>query len=113
MPTTPVLPVVALAVGFTRDRQSPAQAALLAEDQPCVDAEMVPTRWRGPGRNRHQQGCGRADRRGGTFGPDDRGVVTVIVVREVVDMAFLVAYASKHGATGGVAGRVAATRVRN
>ena len=57
--------------------------------------------------------AGRADRRGGTFGPDGRGVVTVIVVREVVDMAFLVAYASKHGATGGVAGRVAATRVRN
>ena len=44
MPTTPVLPVVALAVGFARDRQSPAQAALLAEDQPFVDAEMVPTR---------------------------------------------------------------------
>ena len=44
MPTTPVLPVVILAVGFARDRQSPAQAALLAEDQPCVDAEMVPTR---------------------------------------------------------------------
>lgn len=44
MPTTPVLPVVALAVGFARHRQSPAQAALLAEDQPFVDAERVPTR---------------------------------------------------------------------
>jgi hypothetical protein len=59
MPTTPVLPVVTLAVGFARDRQSPAQAALLAEVSPFVDAEMVPTRWRGPGRPRHQQGCGK------------------------------------------------------
>jgi hypothetical protein len=44
MPMTPVLPVVTLAVGFARDRQSPAQAPLLAEVSPFVAAEMVPTR---------------------------------------------------------------------